>query len=307
MDAPSTYPVAVVVATHNRADRLPRLVAALEAQVDPPPFELIIVDDGSSDDTKSTLTRLAGASAVALTPITMTRNRGPATARNIGWRTTSAEVVAFTDDDCIPEPGWLRAIVSATGTTDIAQGRTIANPDQADQFGPFSRTLQVDAETGFYQTCNIAYRRRVLETNNGFEEEFRYPAGEDTDLAWRAKAGGARTTFCVDAVVRHDIRPSDLLVAIKDSWRWQSVALGASRHPQARELFYNRVFWRRTHEYAVGVVAAGLVLAGGRRSVTRVATAAALAAPYVRLRVTLDPLPTAGPRWRSTWPRSRSA
>src|SRR5437868_8068594 len=97
---PTEPTLAVIVATHGRAHLLPRLVAALEAQRDAPPFELIIVDDGSADDTWAILTHLSRRSSVNLRPIRLLRNRGPATARNIGWRSSSAEFVAFTDDDC---------------------------------------------------------------------------------------------------------------------------------------------------------------------------------------------------------------
>jgi glycosyltransferase involved in cell wall biosynthesis len=289
---------AVVVATHNRANLLPRLVAALEAQSEPPGFDLVIVDDGSTDDTWVVLNELAKLSTARIHPIRLHRNRGPATARNIGWRSTPAEVIVFTDDDCAPEPGWLCAIVNATSGADIVQGRTVPDPDQTGNLGPFSRTLQVESETGFYQTCNIAYRRRVLEVNDGFHEQFRYPAGEDTDLAWRAKDQGASSTFCAAAVVRHDVRRSDLGVAIRDSWRWQSVPLAASRHPELRDLFATPRIWRRAHGYAALVAVGGLVVGTGPTKPRRLATAAALAAPYVRYRLQTAPLPTTSPRQR---------
>lgn len=284
--------VTVVVATHGRAHLLPRLVAALEGQVEAPSFDVVIVDDGSADDTWAVLTHLAARSTVQLQPVRLLRNRGPATARNIGWRSTAADVIVFTDDDCSPEPGWLRAIVAASADADIVQGRTIADPDQLEQQGPFSRTLQVEAETGFYQTCNIAYRRAVLEHNDGFAEAFRYPAGEDTDLAWRAKTSGASSTFCAAAVVRHDVRGSDVGAAIRDSWRWQSVALALSRHPELRSLLPSRFVWRHSHQYAALTAVAIAVAASAPTRPRRLAAAAALAAPYVHHRVSAAPLPT---------------
>lgn len=295
---PSRPVVAVVVATRSRAHLLPRLVAALEAQQDAPAFEVVIVDDGSTDDTWAVLGHLARRSTISLRPMRLLRNRGPATARNIGWRSSSAELILFTDDDCAPEPGWLAGLACGLDTAGIAQGRTIPDPEQLDHTGPFSRTLEVDREDGFYQTCNVGYRRELLELNDGFEEAFRFPAGEDTDLAWRVKSGGAATAFCRDAVVRHDVRPSDLLVTIKDSWRWQSVALAISRHPQLRELLPAPYVWRRSHQY-VAVAAGGMLLVAiaPRSRAARVA-AVALAAPYVRYRTATEPLPATGPRRR---------
>jgi glycosyltransferase involved in cell wall biosynthesis len=295
---PAATAAAVIVATHNRAHLLPRLVAALEAQAEAPGFEVVIVDDGSTDDTWTVLGHLAARSSVRIHPVRLLRNRGPATARNIGWRTTNAEVLVFTDDDCAPEPAWLHEIVAATTGADIVQGRTEPDPAQAGNLGPFSRTLQIEGENGFYQTCNIAYRRQILELNNGFFEQFRYPAGEDTDLAWRAKNQGASSTFCAAAVVRHDVRPSDLGVAIRDSWRWQSVPLAVSRHPELRTLFSAPFVWRRAHGYAA-VAAAGAVLLGfGPTDPRRLAAALALAAPYARYRLRTAPLPATSRRRR---------
>jgi glycosyltransferase involved in cell wall biosynthesis len=290
--------VAVVVATHSRANLLSRLVAALEAQQGVGEFEVVIVDDGSTDDTWAVLNHLARRSTLQLRPMRLLRNRGPATARNIGWRGTTADVIAFTDDDCAPEPQWLAGLVSGLTSAGIAQGRTIPDPEQVDHAGPFSRSMLVDHEDGFYQTCNVAYRRELLELNGGFEESFRFPAGEDTDLAWRVKSGGAATAFCPDAVVRHDVRESDLIVAIQDSWRWQSVALAISRHPQLRSLLPSPYIWRRSHQHVAAALSGLALLAAKPRSGRSRLAAVALLAPYIRHRTMSEPLPTVGPRRR---------
>jgi GT2 family glycosyltransferase len=276
-------------------------VAALEAQQSAPRFEVVVVDDGSTDNTWAVLSHLSARTSLDLHAVRLTRNGGPAAARNVGWRSTHAEVIAFTDDDCSPEPGWIASLVAGTTAADIAQGRTIPDPDQASNAGPFSRSLSVQSETGFYQTCNIAYRRRVLESTGGFAEEFQFPAGEDTDLAWRAITAGATVTFLDDAVVRHDVRPSNVSVAIRDSWRWQSVALAVSRHPELRRLFPSPYIWRRSHQYAA-IALVGIGVAVGARSRSgRLLGAVGLIAPYIRYRTTIDPLPELGPkrRWLS--------
>src|SRR2546430_13920788 len=99
----------VVVATHQRAHLLPRLIKALEDQEAAPAFEVIVVDDSSTDGTWDVLVGLASSSTVRLRPLQTLRNSGPAAARNLGWRSAAGRVVAFTDDDCVPRPGWLAA------------------------------------------------------------------------------------------------------------------------------------------------------------------------------------------------------
>src|SRR3954452_12468363 len=105
--APSDPALSVVVATRNRADRLPRLVRALEAQEGAPPFELVVIDDASTDATSTVLAQLAASSSMRIVAHRLVDQRGPAAARNAGWRSARGELVAFTDDDCEPQPGWL--------------------------------------------------------------------------------------------------------------------------------------------------------------------------------------------------------
>lgn len=296
--------VAVVVATYSRAHLLPRLVTALEQQRHPPDFEVVIVDDGSKDETWDTLQRLAASSSITIRPVRLPANRGPAAARNQGWRAADADYVAFTDDDCAPEPDWLQDLVAGLREADIVQGRTIPDPQQSAQMGPFSRSLSISTEDGFYQTCNIGYRRPTLERAGGFDETFRFPAGEDTNLAWRARAAGATTCFRPDAVVRHAVRPSSWTSAARDTWRWQSIALAAKRNPRLRELLYARWIWRRSHLLvllaALGITFATVmsVLTPTLPTVLAWALAIGLSVPYVRYRTMIDPLPTSGPRRR---------
>src|SRR4051812_244886 len=94
-----TVTASVVVATRNRAALLPRLVAALEAQAGAPAFEVVLVDDASHDHTPTTLEQLTESASVPVRHLRLDENRGPATARNAGWRAARGELIAFTDDD----------------------------------------------------------------------------------------------------------------------------------------------------------------------------------------------------------------
>ena len=281
--------IAVVVATHNRAHLIPRLVDALAAQDFDGTYEAVIVDDGSTDDTWSVLQRLA-ADNPWLRVLRQLPNAGPATARNRGWREASAPLIAFTDDDCVPQPGWLRGLAAALGKGEVVQGRTLPDPTDADRIGPFGRTIVVTQELGYYQTCNMGYSREALDRVDGFDERFRRPSGEDTDLAWRLKELGATSVFADDALVYHDVRPSNIKTHILDTWRWGDCVLTVREHPQLRDLLHRKWFFRPTHPPAI-VAGVGLV-ALLRPSASPAARAAGLAllGPYVDMRLRRRPL-----------------
>lgn len=287
--------LAVVVATHGRAHLLARLLAALSRQEGARAYEVVVVDDASPDDTWAVLGRLAAEAAVPVRTIRLPRNLGPAAARNAGWRATSASRIAFTDDDCVPSVRWLAALDEALDDAELVQGRTLPAPDQAT--GPFSRTLRIESEDGFYQTCNVGYRRETLSAAGGFDEDFRHPAGEDTELAWRAIGAGARTAFVPAALVHHDVRPSSVLATLRDTPRWGSVVLAVRKHPELRERVHSRFFWRASHPPALAA-AVGLVALVGSRSVAGRAAGVALLLPYARFRLRTEPLPETGPRRR---------
>jgi len=288
---------AVVVPTYRRARLLPRLVTALEQQVDPPPFELVVVDDASDDDTPSVVTELARSASFPIVARRQPRNAGPAAARNLGWRTTSAEMVAFLDDDCVPSPGWLASLATAAEQLDIVQGVTQPDPQQAHLLGPFARTIAVSGFSGLFETCNIAYRRSLIQRLDGFDVRL-FIAGEDTDLGLRAVAAGALAGACLDATVLHDVRPSSFLVHITDLWRWHTVPITVGKHPQLRRRLYHGLFWKRTHASAL-VAAAGLGVLATRRSGRLRLLGAICLAPYGYDRMARDPLPHTSTRDRA--------
>jgi len=289
--------ISVVAATYRRPQLLARLVTAIEEQTGVGPVELVIVDDASPDETSRELQRITEATPLNLLALRLDYNCGPATARNKGWRAAHAPLIAFTDDDCVPQRGWLAALVTGLARADLVQGRTLPNPEQAANVGPFSRTLEVTEEDGYYQTCNVGYRRELLDRLGGFDEEFPDAAGEDTDLAWRALAAGAVTAFEPDALVFHDIRPSNFSVALRDTLRWRSAVLAAKKHPSLRDRFYRRYVWRASHPPAV-LAGMGLLAAGAMPGPRwRKLAALALIVPYVRFRTKQAPL-AGGPRRR---------
>jgi glycosyltransferase involved in cell wall biosynthesis len=272
--------IAVVVPTHERAERLPRLVTALEQQDCLEPFEVVVVDDASRDRTWSQLQDLATSSQVPLRPIRLDQNSGPARARNVGWRSSSASIIAFTDDDCKPGPGWLSQLVAGFADADIVQGCTVPGAD-LEPNGAFTRTMSVASESGLFETCNIAYRRELLERLDGFDEAFRYPYGEDVELGWRAKVAGARTVFRATAVVEHDVTHQTLSGFIADLRRLDGAAMVAKRHPALRDYFYQGIFYRRSHALALLAIAGGALSLTRPAGLQRVLAVLALSSPWI--------------------------
>lgn len=299
--------VSIVVATHNRRARLLRLIDALDAQCEPPRFELVVVDDASSDGTAAAVECRAKRSAFPIAVVVQPTNRGPAAARNRGWQAARGPIVCFTDDDCVPGPGWLASLVAATANADIAQGRTVPDPDQIANRGPFSRSMDVPFEQGFYETCNIAYRRDVIERAGGFDEAFRFPYGEDTDLAWRAKEHGARTVFVADAVVRHDVWPSDYRAHLRDMRRREGVVLVFRKHPALRGHFGKGIFFRPIHPPALVATGALAVLASRPRSPARAASATAALLWYAWVCRRFRPNPPRRRQWLGVVPLALGA
>ena len=302
--APRGPELSVVVATRNRAALLPRLVQALEAQKGAPAFELVLVDDGSTDDTAATIERLARGSSLCIRAERLGRSGGPAAARNAGWRAAHSPLIGFTDDDCVPQPGWLAGLARGLRGADIAQGTTLPNPGQPMR-GMFSRAPTATYERGFYETCNVGYRVTTLDAVGGFDERFgpRRGApiwGEDTDLAWRAKEAGATTTFVTDAVVWHDMKPGRLRDELADLPRRAGNVRLVKRHPGVRVGFESRWFVQSAHAPMLATLAA-LVAALLRPSAARrwlLVTGCAVA--WARHRAVYHPRrdwPLALPQW----------
>ena len=268
--------IAVVVATRNRAERLARALDAIAAQRIQGGFELVVVDDASGDATARLLEqRRSRGEPGAFRVIRRDAPGGPAGARNVGWRAATAPLVAFTDDDCEPAPGWLAAVAesAATAAHSFVYGPTHPHPEEAAGRGPFSRTIDVRTPGPWFPACNVAYPRALLERLDGFDE--RLPRGEDTDLAWRAKELGARPVWAPDALVHHAVMEIGAVGRLEVAAGWHPAFVNFARHPQLREQLAFGLFWKRSHAL-LALAAVGVALAG------RLPPALLLAVPYAR-------------------------
>ena len=271
--ASSTRPeVTVVVSTVDRAGWLTGLVDALEQQVGAPPFELVVVDDGSRDGTWDVLRKAADRTALALSAVRLPVNAGAGTGRNRGVAEGRAPLVAFTDDDCLPAPGWLAGLVRGFAPgVDVVQGRT--QPEDAPPPGPWARSLWVTAPTPWLETCNIAYRRSALDAVGGFDEDDPFFSrrgrgrgfAEDTWLGSCVLARGGRRAFAEDAVVHHRWREGSLRSHLAERRLMRDFPELARRVPEVEQACWGRVFLtRRTAEVDLAVVSV-LAAAATRR------------------------------------------
>ena len=230
--------VAVVIPTRARAERLRALLASIDGA-----DEVIVAADRPTDAVRAVLERAEVRVVEAA--------GGPAAARNAGWRAASSELIAFVDDDCEAAPGWLAALRAAAGENVIVQGRVEPHPQERDRIGPFNRTLHVESAGPFFQTANVLYPRALLERLGGFDETYAFPAGEDTDLGWRALEAGARAVYAADALVWHAVHEMGPRALVRDAHRWGSAVRLVKRHPALRAHFHRRIWWKPAHERLV--------------------------------------------------------
>ncbi|HEX4010891.1 MAG TPA: glycosyltransferase family A protein [Solirubrobacteraceae bacterium] len=274
--------VSVIVPARDAGPTLGRTLAAISRQDLPTGFEVLLVDDGSTDETLA----IARTWEPAVRIIRSESSRGPGAARNLGAAQARGSILAFTDSDCFPAPGWLSAGVRAIEAgADLVQGAV--RPDPAVARTPFDRTVVVAGDAGLYPTANVFVRRELFDSLGGFcdwllEHEqrtgkrrftpadrrrlraTRTPIGEDTLFAWSGRRRGARTAFAPDAIVDHAVVAGTLRDEILDRWHWARDMPGvAALVPELREAcFYRRWFFSRKtarFDFAVACLALSIV------------------------------------------------
>lgn len=198
-DTDAALTCSVVIPTRNRPGRLARCLAALAA-LDYPrdSFEVVVIDDGSDQPLDSVVATVQDRLRVRLLRKTP---EGPARARNYGVEHSIGELIAFTDDDCEPEPNWLRALATAHAVRPNALlGGHTWNALTRNAYSMVSQLLvdylyeyyNVDAEHArFFTSNNIAADRFAFLEMGGFDPIFQGAAGEDRELCarWRHEQG----------------------------------------------------------------------------------------------------------------------
>ena len=201
--------------------------------------------------------------------------RGPAAARNAGWRASRQEWVVFLDDDVVPDPDWrLRIVQDLSGLPDdVAASQGLVQVPLPSDRRPTDWERNVSGlERARWATADIAYRRSVLKRVGGFDERFRRAYREDADLALRVTRAG-HSIVTGSRRVRHPVRPAD---------RWVSVRLQAGNADDALMRAIHGPRWRSEagegkgrKPHHVGTTVAGLIALGaaafGQRRLAAVA------------------------------------
>lgn len=210
--------VSIIIPAYNAERTVGKTLEACLNQDYKGEFEVVVVDDGSTDNTKNVVKNYS-------VQYIFQKNAGPATARNRGWKTSRGEIVCFTDSDCIPLNNWLSTLLrhyrndvhidAVCGSYEIANPKNLLAQCIQDEIVFKHSTMPKDVR--FFGSYNFSIKRSVLEQVGGFDETFTQASGEDNDLSYRIKKGGYRMVFDRNALVAHHHRES-LYRYLKDQY-----------------------------------------------------------------------------------------
>jgi len=196
--------VSVIVCSYNGGQTLEACLRSLK-RLNYPDYEVVLVDDGSTDNTKEIVSHHPWVNAIHQP------NMGLSVARNVGAAHATGEILAYTDSDCMADPDWLYYLVGTLLSGDYAGvgGPNISPPAQnwqqacvaAAPGGP-SHVLLTDVVAEHIPGCNMAFHRWAFDKVGGFDPEYR-KAGDDVDFCWRLQQEGQVIAFSPSAIVWH--------------------------------------------------------------------------------------------------------
>ncbi len=195
--------ISVIIPVYNGAQTLPACLKALQQQTQSP-AEIIVVDDGSTDNT-------VGIAAQFDVTILSQANAGPAAARNHGARIAGGDILLFTDADCVPAPDWVERMIApfddptvagAKGEYRTYQRELIARFVQQEYQDRYDRMVG-QSQIDFVDTYSAAYRRQIFLAAGGFDVTFPTASVEDQEFSFRLAAQGHRLVYVPQAVVYH--------------------------------------------------------------------------------------------------------
>jgi glycosyltransferase involved in cell wall biosynthesis len=221
--------VSIIIPTFNGASRIGNCLDALLNQTAGQDVEILVVNDGSTDDTAEVAARYSGVRLITQS------NAGPASARNRGALEARGTIILFTDDDCVPVPEWLAAmiepfkdpnVVGAKGVYRTRQRRLAARFVQIeyeDKYRLMTDLPQID----FIDTYSAGFRRDRFLEMNGYDTSFPVACAEDVELSYRMSARGWTMKFVPSAVAYHT-HPDTLWKYLKKKYKfafWRVLAV----------------------------------------------------------------------------------
>src|SRR5438874_2246153 len=233
------YPrVSVVVCSYNAERTMEVCLASLEV-LDYPDYEVIVVNDGSTDRTLEIAERFPYCRIISQP------NKGLSVARNVGAEAATGEIIAYTDSDCVADPDWLTYLVGKMEASNLAACGGPNFPPPEDSLVPAAvavspggptHVLISDEVAEHIAGCNMAFRRDVLLGLGGFDPVYR-AAGDDVDICWRFQDAGYTIGFSPAAVVWHFRRNTVAAYCAQQRGYGKAEALVYAKHPLRCNLF----------------------------------------------------------------------
>ena len=229
METLHANPISIIIPTFNGAPRIGRCLDALLAQAGGRDIEIIVVNDGSTDNTVDVVKRYPGVHCISQL------NAGPAAARNRGAAEARGSLVLLTDDDCVPLPGWIDAMVEPFRDPEVVAAKGIYRTRQKALVARFVQIeyedryrLMGNLETiDFVDTYSAAFRRDRFLEMSGYDTSFPVACAEDVELSYRMSARGWKMKFVPQAIVYHT-HPDTLASYLKKKYKfafWRVLAV----------------------------------------------------------------------------------
>ncbi|TSD63339.1 glycosyltransferase family 2 protein [Inquilinus sp. KBS0705] len=223
--------VSVIVPTYKRPQLLTNCLKALLLQkFDKHEYEIIVVSDGPDAETKKILDTLCCYNYPLIRFIQMPIKKGPAAARNYGWLNARGNIIAFTDDDCLPDAYWLKEIIAnCNPDEDVAITGQVKVPISKNPTDYELNTQHL--QTADFITANCACTKNALIKAGGFDEQFSMAWREDSDLEFKFINNNIPIKKVESALVTHPVRKSSWGVSIKEQKKTMYNALLYKKHP----------------------------------------------------------------------------
>lgn len=203
--------ISVVIATKDRAGYLDRALESFGKQSGTTSFEVIVVDNGSTDPTPQIIDHARESLPYEISYIFEERpNRGAA--RNRGISAATGDLVLFVDDDIYAPPGFLEAHKAAHGGGDLVVSGPILN---VPSYRARPKPTLANYSRAFFCTCNVSVGRAALRRVGGFDEQFNLYGWEDTELGVRLREAKLRAKFAWDAYIYHIKPPQDVRLDVE--------------------------------------------------------------------------------------------